>query len=57
MLISASELAGLQETAHLLSSPKNAERLLAALAEARTQEGEIQSVDDLRREMGLGPKE
>ncbi len=56
-LISAAELSGLIETAHLLSSPKNAERLLAALAEARTQEGEIQSVDDLRREMGLGPKE
>ena len=30
-LIAASELAGLMETAHLLRSPKNAERLLRAL--------------------------
>ncbi len=30
-LIPASELSGLAETAHLLRSPKNAKRLLAAL--------------------------
>jgi antitoxin YefM len=36
-LITASELASLTETAHLLRSPRNAERLLAALA--RAQEG------------------
>ena len=34
-IISADELAGLIETAHLLRSPKNAERLFAALAESR----------------------
>ena len=33
-LIAASELAGLRETAHLLRSPRNAERLLAALTRA-----------------------
>jgi antitoxin YefM len=55
-LISAAELSGLLETAHLLRSPKNAERLLAALQEARTQPAEPQTVEDLRHEMGLGPK-
>lgn len=35
-LIAASELRGLMETAHLLRSPRNAERLLAALARARS---------------------
>ncbi len=56
-LISASELSGLIETAHLLRSPKNAERLLTALKQARTQAAEPQTVEDLRNEMGLGPKE
>lgn len=56
-LISAAELSGLLETAHLLRSPRNAERLLTALQEARTQAAEPQTVEDLRREMGLGPKE
>ena len=55
-LISASELSGLLETAHLLRSPRNAERLLSALQDARTQTAEPQTVEDLRREMGLGPK-
>ena len=32
MLIAADELRGLLETAHLLRSPKNAQRLLKALA-------------------------
>ncbi len=34
-LIAADELRGLMETAHLLCSPKNARRLLTALAQAR----------------------
>ena len=34
-LIAASELRGLEETAHLLRSPANAARLLAAVARAR----------------------
>ncbi|HJW94759.1 MAG TPA: type II toxin-antitoxin system prevent-host-death family antitoxin [Thermoanaerobaculia bacterium] len=37
-LIAADELRGLVETAHLLRSPKNAERLLRALARAKTGE-------------------
>ena len=51
-LIAAAELRGLMETAHLLRSPKNAERLLTALArelEARTSAAE--TVDALRREL------
>jgi antitoxin YefM len=36
-LISAAELSSLLETAHLLRSPKNAERLLTALTRAQQQ--------------------
>jgi len=39
VLISESEFAGWQETVHLLSSPKNAERLLASIAELEQGEG------------------
>ena len=35
-IIAADELAGLEETAHLLRSPANAERLLTALNRSRT---------------------
>jgi antitoxin YefM len=52
-LVAASELAGLLETAHLLRSPNNAERLLTALARAREQATAPQTVDELRREVGL----
>lgn len=52
-LIAASELRSLQETAHLLRSPRNAERLLAALNRARAREGSHQSPDSIRREFGL----
>jgi antitoxin YefM len=36
-MIAADELASLIETAHLLHSPKNAQRLLSALNRARTE--------------------
>jgi len=52
-LIAAAELAGLMETAHLLRSPKNAERLLSALARAQRKEGTPQTIDELRAEVGL----
>jgi len=54
-LIAAAELTGLVETAHLLRSPLNAERLLTALARARQGEGTPQTVEELRREVGLEP--
>ena len=53
-LISAAELFSLLETAHLLRSPKNASRLLSALARAREDTITPQSLDELRREVGLG---
>ena len=54
-LIAAEELSGLLETAHLLRSPANAQRLLAALARALDPEQTLppQTIADLRREVGL----
>jgi len=53
-LVSADELESLMETAHLLRSPKNARRLLAALQRARTKKLKPQTVNKLRRDFGLG---
>jgi antitoxin YefM len=53
-LIPADELAGLLETAYLLRSPKNAQRLLAALRRATARKGKPEPRDQFRREMGLG---
>lgn len=53
-LIPAKELTSLMETAHLLRSPRNAERLLAAVRRATQRKGKPESVDKLRQEMGLG---
>ncbi|HSS48405.1 MAG TPA: type II toxin-antitoxin system prevent-host-death family antitoxin [Thermoanaerobaculia bacterium] len=55
-LITASELSSLAETAHLLRSPKNAERLLAAMERSKAGIVEPQSVEQLRREFGLEPE-
>ena len=52
-LIAADELAGLQETAHLLRSPKNAARLLKALERALARGLEPEPLEKLRQEMGL----
>jgi antitoxin YefM len=52
-LLAASELASILETAHLLRSPRNAERLLTALARARAGHERPTSVEDLRQEIGL----
>jgi antitoxin YefM len=54
VLISADELSGLMETAHLLRSPKNAARLLSAIKKARAEEGISLSVDELQAEVGFG---
>jgi len=53
-LIPAEELTSLVETAHLLRSPKNARRLLAALERSRRGRRRSESVSKLRREFGLG---
>jgi antitoxin YefM len=55
-MIAADELASLTESAYLLRSPQNAERLLSALGRALKNESQPQSVDDLRREVGLDEK-
>lgn len=52
-LIPADELRGLQETAHLLRSPRNAQRLLQALRRALDNEGALQTPDGLKAEVGL----
>ena len=52
-LVPAAELASLMETAHLLRSPKNAQRLLRALHRSERGEGKPESVEKLRRELGL----
>ena len=52
-LISAAELRSLMETAHLFRSPKNADRLLTALARALKDESPTKTVAALRRELGL----
>lgn len=52
-LIAADELRGLIETAHLLRSPKNAQRLFAALQRAWAGKERPESLDKLRADLGL----
>lgn len=52
-VIPADELRSLEETAHLLRSPRNAQRLLTALNRALTGKGKAKSVKDLREDLGL----
>jgi antitoxin YefM len=56
-IIAADELSGLLETARLLSSPKNAERLFEAIRWAEQGNGEPETVESLRRSVGLDPAE
>ena len=52
-MIAAEELASLVETAHLLRSPRNAERLLAALARARSETLPPMPISDLQARAGV----
>lgn len=52
-MIAADELQSLVECAHLLRSPKNAERLFSALERALKGDGETASLQSLRSEFGL----
>ncbi|MFZ1987347.1 MAG: type II toxin-antitoxin system prevent-host-death family antitoxin [Desulfatitalea sp.] len=52
-LITADELSGILETAHLLRSPNNAKRLLTALDRVRKASGVPQTIDELRSEVGF----
>lgn len=53
-LIASDELSSLLETRYLLQSPKNAERLLTALMRAQGRTVAPQTMEELRREVGLG---
>ena len=53
-LIAADELNSLLETVHLLRSPKNAERLLSALEEAKAIRLKPRTMKDIRLELGIG---
>jgi antitoxin YefM len=56
-MIAADELTSLTETAYLLRSPQNAERLLSALGRALKDEGAPYSVEQLRRELEFNDEE
>ncbi|MEQ1947953.1 MAG: type II toxin-antitoxin system prevent-host-death family antitoxin [Bryobacteraceae bacterium] len=51
-MVPADELAGLMETAHLLRSPKNAQRLLSALRRAKAGKGKSESAHDVFHRAG-----
>ncbi len=52
-MIAADELTSILETAHLLRSPANAERLNTALQRVKKQAGSPRTIDELRKEVGL----
>lgn len=52
-LITADELAGILETMHLLRSPNNAKRLLSALDKVKKASGTVQTIEELRSEVGF----
>jgi antitoxin YefM len=52
VLVPVSEWEGLMETAHLLRSPANARRLLAALNRLEAGEGEALEIEDLSEMVG-----
>lgn len=52
-MVPADELAGLMETAHLLRSPRNAQRLVESLRELERGGGEVMTLDELRHSVGL----
>jgi antitoxin YefM len=56
-LVAATELSSLLETAHLLRSPKNAQRLLSALNRAKARTIKPRAIAKLRRETGLDAKD
>ena len=55
-ILPADELASIQATVHLLRSPKNARRLLDALARAHNGDGEETTIRGLRARLGLAEK-
>jgi antitoxin YefM len=56
-ILPADELASLEATAHLLRSPRNAVRLLAALQRALKGSSKPVGLDELRRDLRLDVSE
>ena len=52
-IVAADEMSSLMETAYLLRSPKNAERLFEAIRWAGQGNGKPETVASLRRSVGL----
>jgi antitoxin YefM len=52
-MVPADELSSLMETAHLLRSPKNAQRLFESLRELEQGRGEVMTLEELRHSVGL----
>ena len=52
-LVAVSELSSLLETAHLLRSPKNAQRLMTALKRAMGKKLKPQTIESLRKDIKL----
>ena len=50
-MISADELAGVLETAHLLGSPKNAARLRQSIKEMDRGQGQVIDLEELRQSL------
>ena len=53
VILAADEYESISETAHLLASPRNAQRLRQALASARQGDTQPMSVEELREAVGL----
>lgn len=53
VILSEEDYQSLAETAHLLSSPKNAERLIAALQRDKSEKKVFKNIDALRYEVGI----
>ena len=53
VMLPLEEWEGLQETAHLLRSPSNARRLLAALNRLDSGKGDVLSLESLEMRVGL----
>ena len=53
VMLAADELTSLLETAYLLRSPRNAERLLSALGRSQKGEGHPQSLMSLKKTLGF----
>src|SRR4051794_17073892 len=56
-LVSADELRGLQELAHLFRSPANARRLLAAIERSERGQGQVMTIDQLREQVQVWERE